>query len=297
MSGKEFYMVDVFTDNRFGGNQLAVFTQGHHFREEELQAIAREINFSETTFIFPEESQGDHYRVRIFTPAEEVPFAGHPTLGTAYVIQTYLTQDKRDQIVLDLNVGPIPVTIEYDGDSVGKMTMKQNPPVFGETLSAEDLAGVLNISPADVDLRFPIQEVSTGLPFIIVPLKTMEAVSRARLNKEAYEALISALQAKAILFFAPETVHAENQLHARVFTEYFGVPEDPATGSANGCLAGYLLRYEYFGSRELNIRVEQGFEIGRNAILFLSGSKTDDQISVYVGGRTAPFARGEVLGE
>ena len=192
-------------------------------------------------------------------------------------------------------MGPIPVTIAYEGDQVGKMTMRQNPPVFGETLSVEELAAVLNISPEDVDSRFPIQEVSTGLPFIIVPLKTRDAVRRARLNKEAYDGLIRDLEAKAILFFAPETVHPENHLHARVFTEYFGVPEDPATGSANGCLAGYLLQYEYFGSRELDIRVEQGFEMGRDAILFLSGTKVDDRITVFVGGRAAAFARGEVL--
>jgi trans-2,3-dihydro-3-hydroxyanthranilate isomerase len=295
MNGKEFFMVDVFSEKRFGGNQLAVFTQGHHFTDAEMQAVAREINFSETTFIFPQESQGNRYRVRIFTPAAEVPFAGHPTLGTAYVIQEFLTEAKQEQVILELNVGPIPVTMEYENGAVGKMTMRQNPPVFGETLSAEDLARVLNIAPEDLDGRFPVQEVSTGLPFIIVPLKSKEAVSRARLNKEAYDHLIRDLKAKAILFFAPETVQPENHLHARVFTEYYGVPEDPATGSANGCLAGYLLRYEYFGSCHLDIRVEQGFEIGRDAILYLSGSKENDAITVYVGGYAAVFAKGEVL--
>ena len=295
MNKGEFYMVDVFSAERFGGNQLAVFTQGHAFSDEEMQAVAREINFSETTFIFPRESRGNRYRVRIFTPAAEVPFAGHPTLGTAFVIQTFLAAEKHEQIILDLNVGPIPVDLEYEDNRVGIMTMRQNPPVFGETLPAEALAQVLNIEPEDVDGRFPVQEVSTGLPFIIVPLKTRDAVSRARLNKEAYDALIQDLEAKAILFFAPETVHAENHLHARVFTEFYGVPEDPATGSANGCLAGYLLRYEYFGSTHLEIRVEQGFEMGRDAILFLSGSKNDEQITVHVGGRAAAFARGEIL--
>jgi trans-2,3-dihydro-3-hydroxyanthranilate isomerase len=293
MDKKEFYMVDVFSGQKFGGNQLAVFPQGHLFSDEEMQRITREINFSETTFIFPYESQGNRYRVRIFTPAAEVPFAGHPTLGTSFVIQRFLAEKPNDQIILDLNVGPIPVDLEYRDGEIDMMTMKQNPPVFGKTLQGEDLAKVLNLSVDDIDSRYPIQEVSTGLPFIMVPLKSMEAVQKARLAKDHYEKLIENLEAKAILFFAPQTVYSENQLHVRVFTEFFGVPEDPATGSANGCLAGYLLEYEYFGQEALKIQVEQGFEIGRDAILYLSGEKKDNQISVFVGGRAALFARGE----
>ncbi len=295
MDKKVFYMVDVFSGQKYGGNQLAVFPKGHLFSDEEMQRITREINFSETTFIFPNESQDNRYRVRIFTPAAEVPFAGHPTLGTAFVIQTFLAEKKYDRLILDLNVGPIPVDMEYSEGRIDMMTMKQNPPVFGQKLSGVDLAKVLNLSVEDIDSRFPIQEVSTGLPFIIVPLKSLDAVAKARLAKDHYVALIEGLEAKAILFFAPQTKYPENHLHARVFTEYFGVPEDPATGSANGCLAGYLLEYEYFGDKTLKIQVEQGFEIGRDAILYLSGEKKDGEITVYVGGRAALFAQGELF--
>lgn len=295
MDKKVFYMVDVFSGQKYGGNQLAVFPKGHLFSDEEMQRITREINFSETTFIFPKESQDNRYRVRIFTPAAEVPFAGHPTLGTAFVIQTFLAEKKYDRLILDLNVGPIPVDMEYSEGRIDMMTMKQNPPVFGQKLSGDDLAKVLNLSVEDIDSRFPIQEVSTGLPFIIVPLKSLGAVAKARLAKDHYDALIEGLEAKAILFFAPQTKYPENHLHARVFTEYFGVPEDPATGSANGCLAGYLLEYEYFGDKTLKIQVEQGFEIGRDAILYLSGEKKDGEITVYVGGRAALFAQGELF--
>jgi trans-2,3-dihydro-3-hydroxyanthranilate isomerase len=295
MGGKEFYIVDVFSDRRFAGNQLAVFTQGGSFTDAEMQQIAREINFSETTFIFPEASSGNLFRVRIFTPEEEVPFAGHPTLGTAYVIQKVFLQETVPEIRLALNVGEIPVTMEYDGETIVRMTMKQKPPVFGAQIDPGKLAAVLSLTTADVDERFPVQVVSTGLPFIIAPLKTMAAVQRARLHKDLYVELIQDLDAKAILFFAPETLMPENRLHVRVFTEYFGVPEDPATGSANGCLAGYLIRYGYFGQEALDISVEQGFEIGRDAILYLSGYQDAHEIHVYVGGQAAMFAKGELV--
>jgi len=154
---------------------------------------------------------------------------------------------------------------------------------------------VLNIDKKEIDERLPIQEVSTGLPFIIVPLKGLDALRRVKINKDKYFDLIKNLEAKAILVFCPETYNKENHLNVRVFADYYGVSEDPATGSANGCLAAYLTRYRYFGKSKINIRVEQGYEINRPSLLFLKAEEKDGEIEVNVGGKVVMVARGEFV--
>ncbi len=215
---------------------------------------------------------------------------GHPTLGSAFVIQNEIAPRGTSTIVLNLQVGKIPVT--FDGDV---LWMKQNAPWFGQPLAFEHLAPVLNLDAQDFDTRFPIQEVSTGLPFILVPLKTLDAVRRAEVNLSALKKLIAALDAKMIFLFSPETYHAENQINARMFGHEFGVPEDPATGSANGCLAGYLVKYKYFGSNAINVQVEQGYEIKRPSILRLRASERDGVFDINVGGKVFLVARGELV--
>ncbi len=296
MDTKEFLMLDVFTEKRFFGNQLAVFLHGHLFTDKEMQNIAREINFSETTFVFPRQRKDNTFPVRIFTPQAEVPFAGHPTLGTAFAIQQEFIKEKVSKIDLFMTAGTIPVEMEYQGDEISRLTMRQNEPAFKKVVDSGVMAQVLGVSKEEVDDSFPIQEVSTGLPFIIVPLKTKEAVAKARLHKEAYEKMIADLEAKCLLIFCPQTQHPENQLHARVFAEYLGVYEDPATGSANGCLAAYLLKHRYFGTaNELDIRVEQGFEMGRDSILYLKGKEHHHKMEIYIGGQVVNVARGELV--
>ncbi|NLY50548.1 MAG: PhzF family phenazine biosynthesis protein, partial [Firmicutes bacterium] len=246
MSEREFYIVDVFAEEKYAGNQLAVFTQGHLYTDAEMQKLTKEMNYSESTFIFPVESAGNTFRVRIFTPAREVPFAGHPTLGTAYVILKKFVHEPVPEVVLDLKVGRIPVAVSYTpSGEIADLIMKQVEPSFGPTVEAAKAAAVLSLPTEAVDRRYPVQEVSTGLPFLIVPLKSLAHVRAARVNLERLAHLWERLEARGLLVFAPETYTPASQLNVRVFCHYLGVPEDPATGSGNGCLAGYLIRHKY----------------------------------------------------
>ena len=172
--------------------------------------------------------------------------------------------------------------------------MRQPSPTFGDVFTSGQLSRIPDLEDADLDERFPIQEVSTGLPCIVVPLKNLESLKRCRVHIDTYYDLISAMQAKAILAFSPEP-YDKADLSARFFADYYGVPEDPATGSANGCLAAYLVKHGYFGEDSIDIRVEQGHEIGRPSLLYLRAEKREDEISVFVGGKVQMVARGELL--
>jgi trans-2,3-dihydro-3-hydroxyanthranilate isomerase len=290
-----FYTVDVFAEEKYAGNQLAVFRNAKSISDSEMQRIAREINYSETTFIASDEKREGGYDVRIFTPGQEVPFAGHPTLGTAYVIQREIIGAPIETIILNLKVGQIPVTVTYTGKRADVLWMKQKPPTFTQTLDASKVADVLQLDKKDIDDRFPIQEVSTGLPFIIVPLKTISALKKARVNRDKYFALVENTEAKAILIFCPETHIKGNDLSVRVFVDYFGIPEDPATGSGNGRLAGYLVNHSYFGKKEIGVRVEQGYEIGRPSLPLLRAKDDKGRIDVSVGGKVVMVAKGEFI--
>ncbi len=308
-----FYIVDVFAEKKYAGNQLAVFPGAQALSDEEMQLIAREINFSETTFILSNTPREGGYDVRIFTPREEVPFAGHPTLGTAYVIRNEISgnhpplyplpsregqpvvttplpgeagvrgaYDQAETIVLNLKAGQIPITFGSDGIA----WMKQIEPTFGMTLDRKVLASVLGLEPDEIDARFPIEEVSTGLPHILVPLKTLRSSKKARVNKDRYFELIRNTWAKLIMIFCPEPHEKQNDISVRMFADAFGIPEDPATGSGNGCLAGYLVKHRYFGKPEIDIRSEQGYEIGRSSLLYLRADEDENRINVFVGVRS-----------
>ena len=284
-----FYIVDVFAEEKFAGNQLAVFRGGAKLTSEQMQTIAREMHFSETTFIISEEQHEGGYDVRIFTPAAEVPFAGHPTLGTAHIIRTEITKDNPPEIILNLKVGRIPVTF------VGEISwMKQVSPEFGKKIDPASVAEVLGLKRSEIDERFPVEEVSTGLPHIIVPLKKLDSLKRARVSLDKYYNLIKNTWAKPILIFCPESHEGQNDISVRMFADYYGVPEDPATGSGNGCLAAYLVKNSYWGKEEINIRSEQGYEIKRPSLLYLKASIISEEIQVHVGGKSITVARGEL---
>ena len=289
-----FYIVDVFAEEKYAGNQLAVIRDAAGLSDSEMQNITKEMNYSETTFILSDDRRNGGYDVRIFTPAQEVPFAGHPTLGTAYVIQQEIIKEPVEKIILNLKVGQIPVTFNYTGTEKNVLRMKQIEPTFGQVIEPEQISEVLGINTRDIDERFPVQEVSTGMFFIIVPLKTLDAVKRAKVAKEKYFKLIENRQAKAILVFCPETYSQENDLNVRVFVDYFGIPEDPATGSGNGCLAGYLVKNRYFGKDQIDIRTEQGYEIARPSLIYLRAKNTEGQIDISVGGKVVMVARGQL---
>ncbi len=288
MALRTFYILDVFTDQKYSGNQLAVFRDAAAIPPEEMQQIAREINFSETTFILSDKPREGGYDVRIFTPKEEVPFAGHPTLGTAFLIRDALLKGKAKKVTLNLKVGQIPVT--FYSDESGEM--KQKEPTFGEKHDRGILAEVLGLDIAEIDARYPIQEVSTGLPFFIVPLSSLNALKKAKVNLEKYYRLIAQTESKGILVYTPEGHNPGDDLSVRVFVDYFGVPEDPATGSANGCLAGYLAEHCVLGSGEVDVIVGQGHEIGRPSRLRLRAKRLVGGIEVFVGGQAVIVARG-----
>jgi trans-2,3-dihydro-3-hydroxyanthranilate isomerase len=295
MDKLKYYVVDVFAERKYAGNQLAVFRNAQSLTAETMQKIAREINFSETTFILSDSERDGGYDVRIFTPKRELPFAGHPTLGTSYIIQHEIVKKPIEKLTLNLKVGQIPVTFSYKNNQADILFMQQLPPTFGKTVDANDIAEVLSISVDDIDSRFPIQEVSTGVPDFMVPLKNLAALKKCRINAEKYFRLIEKYDSKAILIFSPEPYTPGNDLSVRFFADYFGVPEDPATGSANGCLAGYLVEYRYFGEDRIDIRVEQGYEIDRPSLLYLKAERSDDKIIVNVGGRVIKVAEGEFV--
>jgi trans-2,3-dihydro-3-hydroxyanthranilate isomerase len=285
-----YYIVDVFSEGKYTGNPLAVFKNAGNLSEREMQQIAKEINYSETTFILSDSSNDGGFDVRIFTPNEEVPFAGHPTLGTAFIIQNEILEEPVEKLILNYKAGQIPVSFDTQEEIIW---MKQNEPTFGQILDTSRVSRVLNIDKEYIDDRFPIQEVSTGLPVIVVPLKSLEAVKKVQINRDLYFELIEDTDAKAIMVFSPEAYHSENHLNVRDFADYYGIPEDAATGSANGCLAAYLVKYLYFKKSEISIRVEQGYEIERPSLLLLKASNENGKINVNVGGKVVKIAQGE----
>ena len=289
-----FYIVDVFAVGRYTGNQLAVFRNARSISQSHMQSIAKEMNYSETTFVLSDRKRDGGFDVRIFTPEEELPFAGHPTLGTAYIIMQEIIR-KRAKVVLNLKVGKIPVTPAQDDEGHPMLWMKQNQPAFGKSVDSEQISSVLGVGLADVDRRFPSQVVSTGLPFLIVPLKSGSAVARCKVSSEEYDRVMGTLSAKGILVFCAQPRDANNDLKARVlFGPNQGIAEDPATGSANGCLAAYLVEHLYFGKSDISVKVEQGFEVGRPSLLHLKANKEAKTIAVSVGGRCFMVAKGEL---
>jgi trans-2,3-dihydro-3-hydroxyanthranilate isomerase len=282
-----FFILDVFGTERYSGNQLAVFFDFGQLSTNEMQKIAKEVNFSETTFILNEEIHNNGYPVKIFTPESEIEFAGHPTLGTAYIIKKYLDKENSNLINLNLLVGQISVDIENE-----EYWMTQKQPTFGKELQRNLLAKVLGLEVDEIDNTFPILEVTTGLPFTIVPLKTKESLVKARIDLSEYEAFIQQTWAKGILIFCSEGYDQYQELSTRVFVNYLGIPEDPATGSATGCLAGYLLKTNYYDSSSLDLTVGQGYEIGRPSSLRIKANMSEKGYNIRIGGEVIEIAEG-----
>jgi trans-2,3-dihydro-3-hydroxyanthranilate isomerase len=286
-------LVDVFAEQKFSGNQLAVITNAGKITDSEMQKIANEMHFSETAFIQSDKQDNGGYNVRIFTPKIEVPFAGHPTLGTAFIIKKTIADKNTEEIILNLKVGQIPVTFGARIEGKQTLWMKQKPAQFRKTYQKNNVQALLGIDETDIDNKYPIEEVSTGLSFIIVPLNNLKAMKKARINQNILPEIIEKTNA-GILIFNPQTYDKKNKLNVRVFVDAFGIPEDPATGSANGCLAAYLSKHEYFGTKKIDITVEQGFEINRPSIINLKTKNNGKNIEVYVGGHVLLIAKGKL---
>jgi trans-2,3-dihydro-3-hydroxyanthranilate isomerase len=281
--------VDVFTECALTGNALAVVLDGRGLTTEQMQAIARETNLSETTFILPgdpaiEKTQG--IRVRIFTVQEELPFAGHPTLGTAFVLHS---QTGASEILLHLNVGPVPVRFEKrDGLPFGEMT--QRNPEFGAIHDREAIASITGLDVADFD-DAPIQTVSTGVPFTIAPLRSLKKLQSFCLDVHRAAEYLGASGGKFFYFVCRETVNPKAHLHARML---FYNGEDPATGSAAGCCAAWMVAHGVAAS-ERQVMIEQGLEMHRPSSIFVRASRRDNQVvNVRVGGNCVEVFRAEL---
>ncbi len=290
MSSYPYYIVDVFAEKKYAGNQLAVIRHAQPLSTEEMQRIANEMHFSETTFIMSDKIKNGGYTVRIFTPEEELPFAGHPTIGTAYVILHEILSKAVSKVNLNLGVGQIPVTVKNN-----IFWMRQVQPTFLKMFDADAMARVLGLETSDIDGRFPIQEVSTGIPFIIVPLRNLGTIRSIIINSKEFQALSPDSENVGILTFCPEAAEKGNDIHVRVFTKYASVPEDPATGSGNGCLSAYLVKNRYFGEPKIDIKAEQGYEIGRPSILYLNAEVKEGKYHISVGGKVILVAKGELI--
>jgi len=283
--------VDVFTANPLEGNQLAVFTDASALSREQMQRIAKETNYSETTFIFPrsfEEAKERGHRVRIFTVEEELPFAGHPTLGTAWVLRGI---GGADEIVLDLNVGKIPVRFsKVNGQPFGEM--RQRDPEFGQTHSRTELARALGLKPEEISSDVPIHSVSTGMMFVIVPIARLATMQNLRLDLARAQEYLDQSDGKFFFFVCRETVDPKARLHARMI---FYNGEDPATGSASGCAAAWMVKHGV-SQHDERVLIEQGIEMKRPSRIFVRADKSGDQVvNVRVGGQAVEVARGELF--
>jgi len=283
---------DVFSSTPLEGNSLAVFSDARGLTDPEMQALAKEMNLSETTFIFPRDAATERergVRVRIFTVQEELPFAGHPTLGTAFALRAGSTNKT---IVLDLNVGKVPVEFE---DAPGQPTfaaMTQVDPVFGIQHEREAVARAVGLSIDDFDSSLPIETISTGMPFTITPLKSLAVIQQLRVDLQRAEEYLEKTGGKFLYFVTRETVDSAARLHARML---FYNGEDPATGSAAGCAAAWMVAHGV-AEPDHRIRIEQGIEMHRPSRIFVRASRRDNRVvNVRVGGNAIEVIRAEVF--
>jgi trans-2,3-dihydro-3-hydroxyanthranilate isomerase len=285
----ECIFVDVFTDIPYSGNQLAVFPDADDLNSEQMQALAQEINYSETTFILPSTGPEADFNIRIFTVKSELPFAGHPIIGTAYAIMDILDiwPEKKRVLKLKTKVGVIPVE-----KSAGNIWMTQNEPqFFGQYKNKKEIAELVNLSPEDISDNLPIEEVSTGNNILIIPVKSLYAIRRAAGNVNNLDMFFGNKDALLPYLFTLETEDKKARVHTRCLAAHLGIIEDPATGSAAGPLTAYLLKYNVFG-KSFSIQNEQGIEMGRPSMIMMKGKLHNNKYTVNIGGKCACVGRG-----
>jgi trans-2,3-dihydro-3-hydroxyanthranilate isomerase len=292
--------LDVFTARPFEGNQLAVFPEPGDLPAERMQAIAREMAFSESTFIFPAESDGD-VRMRIFTPGEELPMAGHPTIGSTFALASNGTiAPGRDQWVFELGVGPIPVSLEWEGNRLTFAWMTQPLPTFGRELNDRAaLAAAIGIEERALLSNLPVQVVSCGVPFLFVPVVTRAAVDAVSLDRRALRRAFeeAGVRELPVFFFTTDEGPDGSTVYSRMLAPGFGVAEDPATGAASGPLGSYLLHHDVVTADEARAMVSlQGVAMGRPSRIHISIDGSRREITrVRVGGQSVLVGRGELV--
>ncbi|HUQ18807.1 MAG TPA: PhzF family phenazine biosynthesis protein [Gemmatimonadaceae bacterium] len=307
----KYYITDVFTDTPFGGNQLAVLPDARGLNDQQMQTIAREFNFSETTFVFPPDNSANTKKVRIFTPASELPFAGHPTVGTAFILaesgEIPLDGDET-KIIFEEKVGPVPVAIRArDGKPVFmQLTAAKIPERRPSSTDAASLADVLSLEPSDIlyDERFVPEAVSAGVPFLFVPLRSLDALARSRVRTDVWERTLKDTYAPEMFVFVetPESVQrngiktGDAVIRARMFAPALGLGEDPATGGAAAAFGGYLAARCEKRDGLLKWLVHQGVEMGRPSRLEVETDVVGGEVTaVRVGGASVLIASGELV--
>ena len=295
-----YYVLDVFTDERFGGNPLAVFPDGRGLTSEQMQAIALELNLSETVFGLPPELPGHTCRVRIFTPGAELPFAGHPTVGTAHLLVelgTVKLQNGEAKIVLGEGVGPVPVTVTEGPPRFAELTVAKLPERGADPPSREAVAKLLSLSPADLAASPDEPESwSCGMPYLFVPLRDRGALRRARFDSAAWDGAFAGYWAHAVYLFCRDPERQGSDLRARLFAPSFGITEDPATGSAAAALAGWLTSRAPGDDGTRRWVIEQGVEMGRPSTIRLEADLRAGQCAaVRVGGGAVLVAEAEMI--
>lgn len=295
-----YHTADVFTNRIFGGNPLAVIPDARGLDTRTMQAIATEFNLSETVFVFPPDDAAHTRRLRIFTPAAEVPFAGHPTVGAAHVLAALgeIRGDVESHIVFEEGVGPVPVTIRWhEGAPVFcQLSVAQLPEVGPRPPSRAAIAAMLSLDVHDLITGANVTEaVSCGLPFLFVPVRDREAVARARVRMDLWEEKFRNYWAPQVMVFSRDPELERSDVRARVFVPGLSVPEDPATGSCAAALGGYLGARDDMREGKLCYRVEQGFEMGRPSLLDIEVDKRGGAIiAIRVGGESVMVAKGEM---
>ncbi len=294
--GYRYYICDVFTDTRFGGNQLAVLPEARGLSDRQMQQIAREFNFSESTFVLPPE-QGHTRHVRIFTPTAELPFAGHPNIGTAFVLATtgaFGPLDRDLAVTFEEKAGLVPVSIRRREGRIWCDLSAPQRLSLGKTASAEIVAAAVSLEPSDiVTTTHPPRVASVGLPFLITEVTNRAALGRARINAQGFDLLAAQGVAPDVHLYARSA--DEFDIRARMFAPFDGVPEDPATGSANCALAGLLGRHDALAEGTLIWRIAQGVEMGRPSLLEACAEKRDGAVvTTRVGGASVLVSTGEI---
>ncbi|MGH2517172.1 MAG: PhzF family phenazine biosynthesis protein [Ktedonobacterales bacterium] len=297
-----FLQLDVFTDHPFGGNQLAVFLDSDGLTDGEMQAIAREMNFSETTFVLPASEARALRRVRIFTPEAELPFAGHPVVGTTFALAytNVIHAGDTSPVYLELRVGTLAVDVLFDEQTLSFVWMHQPVPQFtpwqGERAK---LAAAVGLSEADIAENLPIEHGSAGMPYLYVPLRSLEALARARPGADLPELLSVPEPHIGIYLFTLNTGATEVGARSRMFAPTMGVPEDAATGSAAGPFGVYLLRHGTLApdaDGDSRVRVEQGVEMGRPSRIEVAIEASGDTVrDVRVGGEAVVVAESNLI--
>jgi trans-2,3-dihydro-3-hydroxyanthranilate isomerase len=293
-----YHLIDVFTHQPFGGNQLAVFTNGRGLPPHLMQQIAKELNFSETTFVLPPQEASNDFWVRIFTPAVEMPMAGHPTVGTAFVLaleQLIDGSNPETMVRFEEGVGVIPVRVQWANGQPVLIKMSQSLPKFGpEFTDRTMMAEILSIDPTGIEPNYPLQVVSCGVPFLYVPLKNLATIRQIKLRYNLWEQRLKDFASPHLFVFTLETALENSTVHCRMFAPALGIAEDPATGAASGPLGCYLVKYGLVKkAQQVTVVSEQGFEIGRPSFIHIEIEQEHEQITaVTVGGQCVYIGEG-----